>query len=135
MKTKFITKYENVDIKIFKIITAWLYQRRLVIYLTIFFLVLRAVILRFPYVNILYVQNQQGINYVIIGLLIYLLVSFKARVLIMLSVGLYVVSLVLLLIGKDLQAEIVGNVVYVLFLIGVLSMIYSLVRGQYGKAK
>lgn len=130
MKNKMVKNLKNIDIKLFYYFRNWLFAHRVNIYILLFFLVVREVLVKTPYLNVIYANNIDTINSFAISLVVVIFTGFNGRRLLLISVGLFLPLALLTLLHREPLAELLANNIYILLCIGVLGMIIRFVRRE-----
>jgi hypothetical protein len=130
MKEKFPKYLKDVDIKAFYFVRGLFYRNRVRVYLVLFLLMLRGVMFKTPYLNIIAANTRDVLDAVTLPLLLAIIVGFNSRKVIIVAVALFIPVAALSVLGRETLAEFLSNNIYVLLVIGVLGMIVGFVRRE-----
>jgi len=123
-----VKNLKNIDIKLFYYFRNWLFTHRVNIYILLFFLVVREVLVKTPYLNVIYANNVGTINSFAIPLVVVIFTGFNGRKLLLISVGLFLPLTLLTLLHRDTVAEGLANSIYILLIIAIFSMILKFIK-------
>lgn len=130
MEKQLIKSLKDVDIKAFYYVKSLLFRNRVRVYLVLFLLIFREVMLKTPYLNIIAANFKDVLDAIILPILIAITVGFNGRKIVIIAVAMFFPVAVLLLFEQEPIAELLSNNLYVLLVIGVLGMIIRFARHE-----
>lgn len=128
MEKQLIKVLKDIDIKAFSYAKSLLFRNRVKVYIVVFLIIFREVMLRAPYLNIIAANMRDMLDAITLPLLLAVIVGFNSRKIFIIAVVMFFPVAMLSLLGREPIAELLSNNIYVLLVIGILGMIVRFVK-------
>lgn len=112
------------------LLSRWIFKQRVKIIVLFLLLLLRELLFRVPYVNVVFALNIDIIDIVTIPLLVMIFARFNGRKLILFPIVLFIPTAILTLLGNLVLAEKLANIAYVSLLLSILIMFVNYLKKE-----